>query len=611
MEDSRTDAELLGEVRAGDRRAYEALWRRHSHAAHRYALRLFPSRAEDLVSESFLAVYQTVTRAGKGPEFAFRPYLKAVMRNTAIRWRKETERLVDDEEIDQIDYRDGLSVVEQQASAGDVLAALQELPERWRRVLWLAEVAEAGRGEIARELGIRPNAVSALQRRARSGLKYQWLLRQVPAVLRDDTTHVARLIPRYLTEPGDTAVSAEVAAHIVACVSCDDLVRGMRGAAARLQGSTLAVLLGSAGVGAPALASLTSGTTAAAVAVTTASGIGLPAWLLAGGIGALTGGTLVLAPLFAAVPHPPAPPRTQIVAEAAPGTPPHVALPPLGPSSALIDRDTPADPAPVDDRAATGRHVEDPSIPSAGLSDDPEQYMPMEPDRPVPAGPHVPGPDPGSVSGPSPGLSTPASSSGYLPPVIAGQTTPGTSVALSLGSERYTPTVADDGSWTFDMRALRLAAGTHEYEVWAFDDTSQSAVTTGTFTVLPLVVQGFEQVAGDRDMTVDEAKTTGLVVAFTGPANGRVFVTSMEGYSAVIALDGEGYARRRLLMNSNGWYYFTFRALDAEGYWGPGTEDVVDVYDPDVIFDPWGPGPEEMTFEFVDPGSDTTVLVEE
>lgn len=161
------------------------------------------------------------------------------------------------------------------------------------------------------------------------------------------------------------------------------------------------------------------------------------------------------------------------------------------------------------------------------------------------------------------------------------------------------------------MRALRLEAGTYEYEVWAFDEVSPSAPATGSFTVLPLVVQGFEQVTGDRDMTVDEARTTGLVVAFTGPANGRIHVASMAGPSAVITLDGEGHARRRLLMNSRGWYYFTFRALDADGYWGPGLEDALDVYDPDIIFDPWGPSPEEMTFEFVDPGPDTTVLVEE
>ncbi|MBG9885494.1 hypothetical protein ABE10_02600, partial [Bacillus toyonensis] len=102
------------------------------------------------------------------------------------------------------------------------------------------------------------------------------------------------------------------------------------------------------------------------------------------------------------------------------------------------------------------------------------------------------------------------------------RTAPGTGVALSLDSARYAPTVADDGTWTFDMRTLQLGAGTYEYEVWAFDEESQSAASTGSFTVLPLLVQGFEQLTGFEDMTVTEASTTGLVVAFTGPANGRV-----------------------------------------------------------------------------------------
>lgn len=58
MVDSRTDAELLSSLRAGDNSAYEVLWHRHAPAAHRYAQRLLPARAEDLVSESFLAIYQ-------------------------------------------------------------------------------------------------------------------------------------------------------------------------------------------------------------------------------------------------------------------------------------------------------------------------------------------------------------------------------------------------------------------------------------------------------------------------------------------------------------------------------------------------------------------------
>jgi RNA polymerase sigma factor (sigma-70 family) len=184
--DPRTDAELLRALREGDIRAYDALWLRHSKAALRYAHRLLPSSAEDLVSEAFLAVFQQVTTTEAGPQFAFRSYLTSVVRNLAIRWRKESEQLVQLGEVEQIDERDALSIAESDGDATAVLTALQALPERWQRVLWLAEVAEVSRPEIARQLGIKPNAVSQLQRRARAGLRIQWLSGQIPPSLQDE-----------------------------------------------------------------------------------------------------------------------------------------------------------------------------------------------------------------------------------------------------------------------------------------------------------------------------------------------------------------------------------------------------------------------------------------
>ncbi|MEV4669468.1 sigma-70 family RNA polymerase sigma factor [Microbacterium sp. LWO12-1.2] len=591
MIDPRSDAELLSALRAGDRGSYEALWRRHADAARRYAYRLFPARADDLVSESFLAIYQQVTTTDKGPQFAFRSYLKTVIRNTAIAWRKDAERVLTSDDVDQVELRDGLSALEQQASSADVLAAFQALPERWQRVLWLAEVDEADRPEIAKELGIKPNAVSALQRRARTGLKFQWLSRQIPVSLRDDTTHVARLIPQYLTEPNNAAVEREVADHLSDCAECSNLLQSMRGGAARLQGRTLAVLLGAAGLGTPAVASLSSGTVAAAAFA------GFSGWLLAGTLGAATVGGIIVAALIAG------PVPLSADTEALPVSTDVVGSPASDPDP---ERTTGSDlvvspPVSPPEEPVIGRRVFDPTVPSAGLSDDPDQYFPTAPNRPQPAGPDTPGPGTNPESPMSPGVSTPTNSSGYLSPVIAGRTEPGQSVVVAVDSARYTPTVADDGSWSFDTRALQPNAGTYAYEVWAYDATSQSAVTSGTFTVLPIQVQGLEQLTGFEDMLVDEAQTTGVVIAVTGPPNGRVFITSMEGHSATIALDQNGYTRKRLLMDAAGWYHFTMRALDSEGYWGPGYEKAVDVYDPDVIFDPWGGGPDSMTFELVDP----------
>ena len=84
MVDARTDADLLSAVREGNERAYAVLWERHFPAARRYAHRLFAARADDLVSESFLAIYQQVTTTGAGPRFASAQHGHAVVSGFAV-----------------------------------------------------------------------------------------------------------------------------------------------------------------------------------------------------------------------------------------------------------------------------------------------------------------------------------------------------------------------------------------------------------------------------------------------------------------------------------------------------------------------------------------------
>ncbi|WP_160299690.1 sigma-70 family RNA polymerase sigma factor [Microbacterium azadirachtae] len=595
--DARTDADLLSAVLEGDERAYAVLWERHFPAARRYAHRLFAARADDLVSESFLAIYQQVTTTDAGPRFAFRSYLKTVLRNTAMRWSNEARQMVLAEMVDSVDERDALSMAEVDSEAGDVLAALQALPERWQRVLWLAEVAEVGRPAIARELGVKANAVSALQRRARAGLKYQWLILQVPPAVRDDQTHAARLFPQYLTEPANAAVSAEVNLHIAECTPCRALLRDTRSSAARMGGSTLAVLLGTGGVGA-ATAALSSATTAIAAV----AGAGAMSWLVGGGIAAVTAGSLVISSFFTVGPAvaEPQPERVQTV--------PSAATPPASSAEPTASAASPAVGAP---ERVSGQP--DPADQALGLTDDPAHYFPGYQSRPDPASnvpdPGIgPTPEPSPTTGPgssptgfTPGVTSPTSSSAYISPIIAGKTSPGTKVAVQIDTRRFTPEVASDGSWSLDTRGLELTAGSYTYQARAYTDFVSSAAVDGAFTVLPLEIRGFENITGFEDLTTTQAATTGLIVEFQGPVNGVVYVQTMEGITALVALDADGYAKRRLLVHSYGWYWFNMRYLDSDGYMGPGWEHNLDVYDPVAPYDPMGPNPEDMTYEFVTP----------
>lgn len=587
MEDSRGDAELLRALRDGDKDAYAVLWERHIGAALRYAHRLFPSRAEDLASEALLAVYQQVTSTSAGPEFAFRPYLKAVIRNTAIRWRKDADHIDDTVEPDPADFRDAPSLVERKLESADILAAFQELPERWQRVLWMAEVADASRSDIARDLSIKPNAVSALQRRARTGLKLQWLSRQIPVALREDTAHVARLFPQYLTEQQNAALIVEVGAHTSVCVDCRVLLGSLRGGAARLQGTTLAVLLGSAGLGLPSTASMISGTAIAAAA----TGVGLSGWLLGGGVlvaGSLWLSSVVIAPPAHTEPEPPTSAQwsaTDVPADLVSPIPP---LPVTGKFPSVT-------PLPVDS-AALGRWVTDPTIPLMELRND--LVMPPLPTKPQPAGPGVPGPGPDDGGTPtlSPGVTSSTNVTAYIAPMITGQTTPGSGVAIDFASERYVIDVAADGSWSFDPRPLAFDEVSYDYAVWAFTPTEQSLATTGTIILQTPTVQGFEQISGP--IPLDEARATGIVVSITGPPNGTVWVSTPKT-DATITLDGTGHAIRRIRMLADGWYPFGVSVADAEGYFSPGFAAYVDVIDPSRGPDwPRGSG---GIFEIVDP----------
>ena len=600
MNEDRSDAELIERVRDGDNAAFAALWERHSAAGRRYARHLAPGQVDDLVAEAFLAIYNQVTTTSKGPTFAFRPYLRAVVRNTAIRWGKDAGHFVDQDEVDEIEPRDGLAHAEDESESVEVLAVFQELPERWQRVLWLTEVADVPRPQIARELGIKPNAVSALHRRARSGLRLQWLTRQVPEALRTDETHVARRLPQYLTEPKNAALAAEVTVHVAQCILCSDLLHDLRTTSRRVQGRTLAVLLGAGGVGGSATAAtLTTGTTAVATGL---FGTGLAGFLTAGGLTvAAIGGSLLLTTVIGVAPATPEPVATSsplAAASAAPSPTTPEEASGSGPATQPVPSPSPD---PTAEKSATGRHVDDPTIPAVTLAGGTDSEPPTAPAHPTPAGPGVPSPATDGGASLSPGLVTPATSTAYLAPVLTGKSTTGASVAVEINGRRYTPTVAADGGWSFDARALELNAGSYDYQVWAFDAQAQSVASRGTITILPLVVTGFEQLTGFEDMTVDEAQTTGIVIEMTGPADGSVYISTIEGHAAIVPLDHTGRTRLRLLLNSRGWYYFTFRALDGDGYWGPGTEAAADVYDPDIIFDPYGPNPDDMTFALTAP----------
>lgn len=595
-----SDAELLTRLRGGDSEAYTELWRRHVRAAIRVARRVYPERADDLVSEGFLAVYHQLTVSGNGPESAFRAYLFTTMRNLAFRWRKQDYLVEADPELDEIEAYDGLRAVEDRAQADQILVAFQALPERWQRVLWLTEVEEVGRANIARELGLRPNAVSALYRRAQNGLRLQWMQQQIPSALRNNPAHVAERLPQLLLAKKIDQLNGPDSIHLQRCEACRDVRQSLGSSLHTMHRTTLGVAgFAALGVVLPA----------AHVSVT-AVGVGAAAAILFVGGAALVAGLGLFAPAVG-------------------GSETGVAAPPTGESGLTSGTDT-------DDGAPTGsgdsgesgealtggqllgdlgRGNLDPSIPGFvfggdGVLDD---YVPPRHSTPIASG-GLPAPAASPSTALRAGMVPPATDSGYLAPVIAGTATPGASVALELnratgGSDggaymRQFDVPADaNGDWSFDARTYFVDfPGEFTYRAWAYTAEETSSVDEGAFTILTPQITGFEELEPFVPIPLPEASTSGIVFDAAGPANGRICLISVwSGQTAEFQLDSTGHAVRRIQMLTGGSYYFAFRACD-DGFRGPPTEIVFDVADPDAPgFDPFGPDPSMTQFLLTEP----------
>lgn len=169
------DAALLDSTRAGDADAYGELYRRHYPAARATAQALThnASDTDDVISEAFARVLRA-SRSGGGPAISFRPYLVAAVRNVFF------DRVRCTRELPSGDVAGGINATSadlysEREDGAVAAAALAALPDRWRRVLWYAEVEGLNAAEIAPLLGISPGSVAALAYRAREGLRQAFL----------------------------------------------------------------------------------------------------------------------------------------------------------------------------------------------------------------------------------------------------------------------------------------------------------------------------------------------------------------------------------------------------------------------------------------------------
>lgn len=180
------DAQLMLEFQRGDRKAFEALFRRHAKAMLNFAYRYVSSRAaaEELAQDIFCKVFEA---AGTyHPSARFSTWLYRIATNHCLNEvRKgryqirelslETGGRGEDGEGEALHLPDSAPHPEQQASSNelerDLQSSLQELPDNQRLAFLLLIETGQSYDEIAKTLKTTVSAVKSLLVRARTTLK--------------------------------------------------------------------------------------------------------------------------------------------------------------------------------------------------------------------------------------------------------------------------------------------------------------------------------------------------------------------------------------------------------------------------------------------------------
>jgi len=163
---------------AGDRAAFERLFKRVAPKVHAFFMRSFrdESVADELMQTTFLRVHRA--RTSYRPELPFRPWLFTIaahLRRDEWRRRYRVPESGGEEALLAADQAAALSQARDREAARDrfseVVAALDELPEMHRTILQLHRYEGMTYVEIAKVLGSTPGAIRQHAFRAYESLR--------------------------------------------------------------------------------------------------------------------------------------------------------------------------------------------------------------------------------------------------------------------------------------------------------------------------------------------------------------------------------------------------------------------------------------------------------
>jgi len=287
------DERMARRAAAGDRAAFEAIFRRYHKDLYRYCLATVgnPQDAQDAMQNTMVKAMQSLP--GERREIKLKPWLYRVARNEAIetlRKRRDSVELDTEREAANWEIAESTATRER---LRQLFADLEELPERQRSALVMRELAGLDFGEIGAAFGTSPEVVRQTLYEARLSLRQMDEGREMSC----------ETVMRALSDAdGRVARRRALRAHLRGCASCrafrDGIAerRGEFAAIAPLPVALSAGLLqalseGQAGaLGAPSVAPAAGAAAASSAGSGAAGGGGL-----AGTIGAGAGKTIATA----------------------------------------------------------------------------------------------------------------------------------------------------------------------------------------------------------------------------------------------------------------------------------------------------------------------------
>lgn len=154
------EQELIAKSRAGDTRAFDELVRMHQRLALRVAFLVVRDRseAEDVTQDAFVKAYRSIGRFRPGSPF--RPWLMQIVRNEALnrvrgsaRRQRSAQRLMNDPGSGGAAPSPETLVV-LDIERGRVISAIEQLPEKYRRVVLHRYLLDMSEKEVATVLGL-------------------------------------------------------------------------------------------------------------------------------------------------------------------------------------------------------------------------------------------------------------------------------------------------------------------------------------------------------------------------------------------------------------------------------------------------------------------------